>query len=277
MANIPDGYVLVKNESTIGKGIVQSSPTVVACGSTAAISSPQSKENLAARTHLSAGMLGMSGNGGGKGSRRNAKKQSKGQVLAADGANIAKFYNLVAGRPYPSFSRLAQEIRVVDTFYTGAFLQTSTTVPVGAAAYFTLNNFTNATAYENVFDQYKISQIEVWLDLNGNQDAVLGELVTAVDLDDVVAPTGPTAIGDKQGALVGNGSAGRYHCFRPHVAVAEYSGTFASYGNVPSTWIDTASGNVQHYGFKVATAAYGNVAVYNLTVRAVIDFRAPGL
>jgi hypothetical protein len=275
MANIPDGYVLVKSESSPGKGNVLESPTVVASGS-AAISSPPTKENLAARTHLSAGMLAMAGAGNGAGSRRTAKK-SKSKPLAADGAAIAKFYNIVAGRPFATYARLDQTIRVVDTYFTSAFITASTTAAVGASTYFSLNNFANATAYENVFDQYKIMQIEVWLDLNGNQDAVLGELVTAVDLDDVVVPTGPTAIGDKQGALVGNGSAGRYHCFRPHVAVAEYSGTFASYGNVPSTWIDTASGNVQHYGFKVATAAYGNVAVYNLTVRAVIDFRAPGL
>jgi hypothetical protein len=139
-----------------------------------------------------------------------------------------------------------------------------------------LSSFPNVTEYTNAFDQYRIDQLEVWLELVGNQDAALGTLVTAVDLDDANVPTGPTQIQDKQGALVGSGAAMRYHRWVPHVAVAEYSGAFTSYGNVPATWIDTASPGVLHWGFKTAAAAY-TVASYNLTVRAVISFCAPGL
>jgi len=239
-----------------------------------------SKMQLSELTHLTAGMVAagsVSHSSGGKTKKKKKGGKSKEAPLAADGVSIGKFYNVVAGRPYPSFTRLDQTIRVVDTFYVSAFITSSTTVPAGAASYFTLNNFTSATAYENVFDQYKIVQIEVWLDLNGNQDAVQGELVTAVDNDDAVVPTTATSISDKQGALNGFGATGRYHRFRPHVAVAEFAGTFTSYGNMPSTWIDSSSGNVQHYGFKAVLGVAGAVVNYNMTVRAVIDFRAPGL
>lgn len=197
-------------------------------------------------------------------------------ALAKEGQTEGKFFNLEAGRPYPSFSRLDQTIRLVDTYTVANFITTSTTVPVGASTFVALSSFPNVTEYTNAFDQYRIDQIEVWLELVGNPSASLSTLVTAVDLDDANVPTGPTQIQDKQGALVGSGASMRYHRWAPHVAVSEFSGTFTSYGNVPATWIDTASPSVQHYGFKAATAAQ-TVASYNLQVRAVISFRAPGL
>jgi hypothetical protein len=204
------------------------------------------------------------------------KKQAKLATLAVDGQSIGKFFNLEAARPYPNFSKLNQTMTFVDTYTIPGFLVTSVTVPVGASAYIALSSFPNVTEYTNAFDQYRIDQVEVWLELVGNPSASLSTVVTAVDLDDANVPTGPTQIQDKQGALVGSGAAMRYHRWRPHVAVAEFGGTFTSYGNVPSTWIDTASPSVQHYGFKASSAAQ-TLATFNLQVRAVISFCAPGL
>jgi hypothetical protein len=211
-----------------------------------------------------------------KGGKRNGKKK-KTTLLATDGAVIASFFNPVAGRPYPRFDRLDQTIRVVDTFSIINFLTASSTAPVGVGQYFSLAQFPSYTEYTQCFDQYRIDQLEVWMEPNGSQEAVNGVLVTAIDLDDVATPAGPTSIQDKQGALVADGNQGRYHRFLPHVAVAEYSGTFTSYGNVPATWIDSVSINVQHYGFKAATGIQTNPLGYNLTCRAVISFRAPGI
>jgi hypothetical protein len=197
--------------------------------------------------------------------------------LASEGQPIGVFFNAVAGRPYPNFVKLEQSITVVDIVSTQAFITTSATVPQYGTLALTLSSFPNVTEYTNLFDQYKIEQIECWLEASGSQEAVYEELVTCVDLDDANTPTSVASIQDKQGALVGNGTAGRYHRWKPHVAVAEFAGTFTGYGNMPSTWIDTASPAVQHYGFKAAAAPGGTVVAYNLTVRAVISFRAPGL
>jgi hypothetical protein len=210
--------------------------------------------------------------------RRSHAKKSKQTPLASEGQCLGRFFNPVAGRPYPNFSKLDQTIRVVDTLNSQAFLSTSTTVPTGATLAVTLQMFTNYSEYTNCFDQYRIEQLEVWLEPSATQEAVTNALVTCVDLDDVNTVSGPTVIQDKQGALVGNGIQGRYHRWRPHVAVAEFGGTFTGYGNIPATWIDTASPAVQHYGFKAGAASTpGGSLNYNLSVRAVISFRAPGL
>jgi hypothetical protein len=241
--------------------------------------SQASSDIRAAQTHLNSMQAMASLITGTAGSHRlkgKRKKQAKLAALAVDGQPIGKFFNLEASRPYPNFTKLNQTITVVETYTVAAFLVTSTTVNVGAATAFTLSSFADYTNYTACFDQYRIDQLEVWLELNGNPSATLSTIVTVVDLDDATVPTTAVAIQDKQGALLGSGAAMRYHRWRPHVAVAEYSGSFTSYGNVPSTWIDCGSPNVQHYGFK-ACAVPQTGATYNLQVRAVISFCAPGL
>lgn len=61
------------------------------------------------------------------------------------------------------------------------------------------------------------------------------------------------------------------------MAVAVYSGAFTSFANAPSSWIDSGSPNVQHYGLKAAVTATAAVQTYNLQVRARVSFRQPGL
>jgi hypothetical protein len=228
-------------------------------------------------THLPAAMTSM-GASSSSGSKRNGKSRTKLAPLAREGQDISKFYNAVAGRPYPKFAKLEQSIRVVDTFTVSSFFTTSTATNAYAAVAFTLSSFSMNSSYVALFDQYRIEQLEVWLEPFAAQGSTaFAELITAVDLDDANVPAN-LSLGDKQGALVGYGAAGRYHRWRPHVAVAEYSGTFTSYGNVPATWIDSASTTVQHYGFKIAAFPTPlQTVTYGLTVRAVIGFRSPGL
>jgi hypothetical protein len=183
----------------------------------------------------------------------------------------------VASRPYPHFGSLENTIRTTNVYTTAAFITSSTTVPAYASAYISLGQFPNYTEYTAVFDQYRIDQVEVWLEPVGSQENGTGVLTTAVDLDDANLPTSATGIYDKQDALVANGSQGRYHRWLPHMATAVFSGSFTSYGNEPAGWIDSASPNVQHYGFKAATGQYSVAYAYTLTVRAIISYRATGL
>jgi hypothetical protein len=236
----------------------------------AASSSSQRAEymrNLATLTSLPAGMPRSS-----KGARKR---------LARDGKVVAKFFNPVAGRPYPTNGiSLEQQITVELTTSFTNFLVSTTSVPTYATSAFVLTTFGNSGEYTGLFDQYMFHQIEVWLEPTnpaGASNSVAGELTTCVDLDDASTPTSLAQIQGKQGAMIGDGAAGRYHRWVPHVAISAYSGTFTSFSNSEPCWIDAASPSVQHYGFKAGITATGVVQNYNLAVRAVVSFRAPGI
>jgi len=238
-----------------------------------ALSAP---EILDAKRSLLAVPSGMvkSMNAGRSGSRGKAlKKKSGGR--ARDGAIFSKFFNELAARPVPRNGlSMEQGITLEMEFYDLGFLATSTITNATASSQFSLSNFLGSTALTSVFDQYKFEQVEVWLEPTAAQGStVFANLITAVDLDDASVPT--AAISDRQGALQGYGGAGRYHKWVPHMAVAVYSGTFTSFANERAGWIDSASPNVQHYGFKSFAVSTPVIVKYDLTVRAVISFRAP--
>jgi len=173
---------------------------------------------------------------------------------------------------------MEQGITIEMVFHTQAFL--TATALAGTYAYnsrsFVLSDFSGASSLETVFDQYRFDQIECWLDTttpnNGNP---MSTLYSTVDLDDAAVATTPGLIQDHPGAIVSVLPGGHYHKWRPHMAIAAYSGAFTSYSNAPPLWIDVASPNVQHYGLKTAILSTGTAYVMDLTVRAVISFRAP--
>jgi len=199
--------------------------------------------------------------------------------LIGEGVSCGKFYDIAASRPYPRLTNLEQEITVTLQMLTPSFFSTNTSVATYAGMAFTLAGFPSSSQYTTVFDQYMIRQLEVWLEPVQTTEAgtQFNEVGSAIDLDDANVATSFTSIVDKQGSLVGLGAAGRYHKWAPHVAVAEYSGTFTSYGNIPATWIDSASPNVQHYGFKCYANPTPVAITYGLVTRAVVSFRAPGI
>jgi hypothetical protein len=207
----------------------------------------------------------------GKGKR---KKQGKANSI------VSKAYNIVASRPiaHPKFR---ENIITVNMRYTSAaFLSSSTISAVYSGTSFVISSFSDYAQYLGLFDQYKIDMIEAWLEPVVSQSTIssnTGELYSAVDLDDANPPTSLTSVEGKQTSLVTNGLDGHYHKWIPHVAVATYSGAFNSYGNVSSTWIDSGSPNVQHYGLKVGITPTAANTVYSLTVRAVVSFKQPGL
>lgn len=205
------------------------------------------------------------------------RRQKGGGKSRRKSDHVAKFFNSVAGRPYPTVTRLQQMIRVTDE-YAGTLLQTSTTVPVYSALYFQLSSFGRASNYLTVFDQYHIERLEIWIENVSAQGATSFDLLaTAIDLDDANTPTSIAEVESKQGALIGNGGAGRYFSWAPHMATAAYSGAFTSYANVPAGWIDSASPNVQHFGLKAFASPTGISQYVSYRVRATIGFRAPGI
>lgn len=214
------------------------------------------------------------------GPRTRPNRQQKAAKLVADGHAIAKFFNAAGGRPYPMFLTLVPTIKVQMTGFTSNWVTSSLSVPVYNAIGFGLNSFGGYTNYTALFDQYRIDQLEVWLEMDNPYTVATNssEVATCVDLDDSTTPSTIASVADHPGALVGSGQAGRYFRWKPHVAVAAYSGSFTSYQNEVADWMDSASPGVLHFGFKAALGPVG-VAVqsYNLTYRAIISFRSPGI
>jgi hypothetical protein len=235
------------------------------------------KEMLSALTAVPAGLLNMWGDKWRSGGRK--KHKMRHSRIAREGEIVTHMFNQVGARPYPSFGlSLEQGIRVQLTM-AGQVFTTSTTVPVYTSFQFTLNGLYGYSAYVGLFDQYMFEQVEIWLEpvQVPAGTTLFGNLATAIDLDDATTPSSYAQVAEKQGAVVGVGSDGRYMRFRPHVAVAVYSGTFTSFANAPSTWIDSASTAVNHYGFKVAAGASGTAVNYEMTARCIVSFRAPGI
>jgi hypothetical protein len=137
--------------------------------------------------------------------------------------------------------------------YVPSTLVSSTSGPTYFAYYFQVSNLDQISSFTSLFDQYRIKMVEVMtIPLVTNSIAatsVPGILNSVVDYDDANTLSGNQAL-DYQNCMTSSGFDGHYRRFVPHAALAAYSGTFASYANVASPWIDAASTSVQHYGVK---------------------------
>jgi hypothetical protein len=207
------------------------------------------------------------------------KKSNKRVFDTPDGIVINKFFNPVAGRPYPRAGISAeQQIRCQLTIPVNLIIG-STIATTYAAFNFALSSFSGYANYTALFDQYLLQEVELYLEPQGVNvnDLIAPTLVTCVDLDDSATPTTISTVADHQQAMIGQGLNGRYMRFKPHVAVATYGGAFTSFANIPACWIDSGSPGVQHYGFKVAFTATPVAVTYNLSIRGTFAFRAPGI
>jgi hypothetical protein len=174
-----------------------------------------------------------------------------------------------------------QSIRIQATLQDPDAFNSSTTVPTYYAQNFSLGQLANATAFTALFDEYKIEEVEVWVYPNPVSSLAAstqrGQYSTAVDYDDSNTPSTVSTVSDKQNSLTTSVDECHYHKFKPRYAVGTYSGTFASFSSATG-WVDCASPNVQHYGFKSAVSATaGGIQFFSLVVRFTIAFRSPGI
>lgn len=194
---------------------------------------------------------------------------------------ISKAFNPVAGRPTRTIANSQRQVACALSYVTSAWKTTSVTVPVFASEVFTVTSFAASAAYLALFDQYRIDEIEVWIEPIISQSsavALTSNYTTAIDTDDSNVPASVSDVDDHQSAIITGGESGHYHRWKPHMATAVYSGAFTSFANEEADWIDSASPNVQHYGLKFCThSATSTAMIYSLTVRAKISFRSPGL
>jgi len=150
---------------------------------------------------------------------------------------------------------------------------------VDGAFYFYLGQCDGVSALTGVFDQYRFLQVSVTFEPIFNvwastTSGSVGSLVTALDYDDATS-TSASGLRQKETCVYCTGNTGITRTLTPHAAMALYSGSFASYGNVTTPWIDSASVNVQHYAVKWAFSGctLTSTAIYNVFARFVLQFR----
>jgi len=151
------------------------------------------------------------------------------------------------------------------------------TTSVGAATFnsyaFTFSLLNDAANYALIFDQYKIDRLEFWL-VKRTASGSPGPLHTTIDYTDATSYTTIAQALDNTNCATAEGTEYHYRAFRPHIAVASYSGSFASFTSVPSTWISMVSTGVQHYGFKIACEISSVATIYDLFVRVHFECRS---
>jgi len=207
-------------------------------------------------------------------STRSAKPSR--QTFAQAGPNgLSRVTNRVNTGPVHSFTQ-----KVFQSTYS---ITSVVTVDTSVSFSFVLTDLAaNVTSLSNLYDQYRIRRVRVFIDAMTNISppvAAAGNpvslLLVAVDFDDAAAITKAQILGYENVQVVVPGSSIQLDLV-PRIAVAAYSGTFTSYSNQTS-WIDCSSQTVQHYGVKVvATAALGTATVFPtwaIHFEYLVDFR----
>lgn len=176
--------------------------------------------------------------------------------------------------PERSMPRVDNEVyRIVQTTLQVNSLVTSVSVPSAQSYTFSLSALDQSTQLAAIFDQYRIVKIEFWLIPQVPSAVNLGELATVVDYDDAVALTTFAQAEDYQNCQVGRICEGHFRVFKPHIAVAAYSGTFTSYANKADQWIDCTSTGVLHYGVKAISTVSASATGFDTMVRYHVEFR----
>jgi hypothetical protein len=150
-------------------------------------------------------------------------------------------------------------------------LTTSAVAPTFAGLSFNINSLDNFSSLANVFDQYRIDEIEVQLVSGVTEETIstqsTGTLYSAVDVDDAAVPTTLAQLGVYSSCVMSDSTVSHYHRWVPQFAVAAYSGAFTSYGAMKG-FIDCSSPNVQHYGLKVGNS----VSSATFSLQALIQY-----
>lgn len=213
--------------------------------------------------------------------RPNRSKRSMGMRRSVPMLLDAKSWSLESG----SMPRGNDASRYDNSVYTcyqtvrqGALLTTSTLTSTTAGTYFTIGQVDQVGALQAVFDQYRIDLIEVWIVPKGSSDnkqysQESAFLYSVIDYDDSTAPATLAAMTDFSNCLVTTMMCGHYRRWKPHVAVAQYAGTFTGFGNVVSPWIDLNSVGVVHYGIKIGADITAVAVTIDYRIRFTLSFR----
>jgi hypothetical protein len=180
----------------------------------------------------------------------------------------------------PDVDRLLLARHRVHTFHRSLSIGNivgSTTGEVDSAIGVTLAGFPDYTDFTNLFDTYRIMQIIVEFNplfLDTTATTNYPPIATAIDYDDGNSTT-YSQLEEYDSFQICQTGQYFQRVFTPRIALAAYSGSFASYAQPKAgTWIDVASPGVIHYGLKYALPITGAAnSVWSVQVHAILQFR----
>lgn len=176
--------------------------------------------------------------------------------------------------PYQThlFKRNGQLIRITQNAVSSAQISGDTTsgfmgnmagdsmtntIQWGNSFIFKLSSVIDPADFTNLYDKYKIVGVRLKVMYQANSASTGGVSVLpiinySIDHDDASVPTSLNNVECKAFAksriLTGDKPLNLY--LKPKVAVGLYQGAFTGYGIPGSTWINSSSPDVQHYGVK---------------------------
>jgi len=176
--------------------------------------------------------------------------------------------------PMPAFNNTLKRDNIVHNFIQtidlGAVLTTNNAATTFFAKNFSFSDIQQVASFQALFDQYRISEVELWIQPVNNSATVATSGPTwysVVDYDDSATPTSLASLQQYTNVITTPLNNGHYVRFKPHVAEALYGGAFTAFGNIHAPWIDSASPGVQHYGFKMGVNVTPTVVTFNMVMR----------
>jgi len=180
---------------------------------------------------------------------------------------INKSQQLRAIPEIPDVQRLRLKRNKIYTFEATVIktnITSSTTVDVGVALTFALNDLFNVSEFTALFDQYRIAQVNVKFMIESTPAYNnVGAIYSVLDYDDS-STLNLNQIVQYDTLMVCPMSGYFERTLNPRIATAAYSGAFTSFANMSSrTWIDVASPSVQYFGVKltIPTTATASVII----------------
>jgi len=154
----------------------------------------------------------------------------------------------------------------------GTLVTTSAGGQTFGATSFKLNDLTQASSFQAIFDQYRIASVEIWV----NTTSTTGipnppAYVAVIDYDDAVVPSNITQLLQYTNCAEVPLTNGVYYHIIPHATATLNSGSGVE--TLPHPWINSATPAVLHYGLKVGS--YATSTTYQIQARARfhVEFR----
>lgn len=190
--------------------------------------------------------------------------------------------------------RLGKTISLSTGAVTSGAVQGSVAgLPVFYGMAFTLNAFSNTTAYQSLFDLYRIDKVTVTLtpryteypldNAAGIANPAGGQIHYAVDRTDADTPLNINQVVEMEGSKSAPWNKRIVVSWKPKVAMAIYNsstGVASNYGiSTSKQWMEMQYPSIPHYGLKIAVdpvpgaGAGGLVPVWDMRTDLKLSFK----
>lgn len=177
-------------------------------------------------------------------------------------------------RPSPLDRQVVRFTKIVEANN----VVTSTSINTFKSFVFTAGDIPDYTGLSGVFDQYRLDRVDLRLVPNITESLssapVSGKIYSVIDFDDSNALTSISQASEYSNCMVWEPTDPIQVSFVPHFAYGAYgSSVFGSFANSKPSWIDAASGTVEHYGVKLAITPTTTAVTYTVQLRYHVSFR----